>query len=399
MVSRAGLWFPSRSCRTGVQVNFGARSNCRCGRRTRSFQPGSLCRRRQSSSGSNSQARAVERALSKHLPPLEVPISTVSGQGRPTIAVAMSGGVDSSVAAWLLRDAGFSVFGVHMVNWDQEEEQGMHAEASGHCSAAQDQLDARRTCDALGIQLKQVRFVREYWTDVFQPMVDLYMAGVTPNPDVACNREIKFKCLLEQARLLGADLLATGHYARLHYSAHGTRLLRAKDAAKDQSYFLSSVDGRAFDRVIFPLGGLLKEEVRALAAQAALPTAWKRESMGLCFVGRRRFDRFITDYVPDDPSSTTTATDAAAGPSASVTEEGGQFVCVESGRRLGKHRGLHLYTIGQGAKISGAQVLRFIISVRAATPQRRDLHVVSLVTYCVARRSNGTLFAKKQPTS
>ena len=121
--------------------------------------------------------------------------------------------------------------------------------------------------------------------------------------------------------------------------------------------------------------------------------------MGLCFVGRRRFDRFITDYVPDDPSSTTTATDAAAGPSASVTEEGGQFVCVESGRRLGKHRGLHLYTIGQGAKISGAQVLRFIISVRAATPQRRDLHVVSLVTYCVARRSNGTLFAKKQPTS
>ena len=295
------------------------------------------------------------------LPRIELPPSLAGARRR--IAVAMSGGVDSSVTAWLLKQAGHDVFGIHMRNWEEEEERGMHREVSGQCSSMQDLLDAARTCRALDIPLKEVRFVREYWTDVFEPMVDMYMAGVTPNPDVACNREIKFKSLLEQAHVLGAELLATGHYAKLRYTPCGTHLLQARDASKDQSYFLSSVPGRAFDTVVFPLGGLLKEEVRRLAAHAVLPTAHKRESMGLCFVGRRRFDQFLNDYVPGSPPPSSRASDSTA-PGAHSAELGGRFVCGETGRDLGPHRGQHLYTIGQGAKIAGAAAKWYVAEKR-----------------------------------
>ena len=303
------------------------------------------------------------------VPKINLPETSNSG-ARPLIAVAMSGGVDSSVAAWLLKEAGHDVMGIHMINWDEDEEKGMHTEVSGHCSSAQDLLDARRTCDVLGIPFKQVRFVREYWTEVFEPMVDLYMSGVTPNPDVACNREIKFKSLLQQAQALGAGLLATGHYARLRYSPHGASLLQARDHSKDQSYFLSAVPGSALAKAVFPLGDLLKEEVRQLAVRAALPSAHKRESMGLCFVGRRRFDHFLSNYIPDCPGPNANAPSPCATRAGPAEEqEDGQFVCAETGQRLGRHRGIHLYTIGQGARISGAKV-GVRVGVRAC-PARR----------------------------
>ena len=338
---------------------------------------------------------ACEHAV--HLPTLELP-SSVDAAAKPTIAVAMSGGVDSSVTAWLLKEAGYNIFGIHMQNWDEEEEKGMHAEVSGHCSSAQDLLDARRTCDLLGVELKLVRFVREYWTDVFDPMLRDYMAGATPNPDIACNREIKFNSLLEQAHLLGAHILATGHYARLEYTHEAARLLEARDGTKDQSYFLSSVPGSAFKKVMFPLGVLLKEEVRAIASAANLPAASKRESMGLCFVGRRRFDHFLSNYLPDmqpsaipASSSPASATEAAA---ACPSQMGGQFVCVETRRPLGPHKGLHLYTIGQGAKISGAAVrLSFVVCLLPACQRARACTRVWLsaeILSCAAVQSTST---------
>jgi tRNA-specific 2-thiouridylase len=232
------------------------------------------------------------------------------------VIVALSGGVDSAVAALLLRDAGHDVQCLHMTNWEDD----------GHCDAARDFQDARAVCLALGVPLHRVNFAREYREQVFAQFLAEHRAGRTPNPDVLCNREIKFGAMRRYAERLGADLIATGHYARLSRDgADETRLLKARDTSKDQSYFLHAVDPADFAHVVFPLGELTKPEVRELARRARLPVAAKKDSTGICFIGERPFAEFLAVYVPPAPGA----------------------IVAEDGRELGRHQGLAYYTLGQ----------------------------------------------------
>lgn len=235
------------------------------------------------------------------------------------IIVGMSGGVDSSVTAWLLKDAGFRVEGLFMKNWDEDD-------GTEYCTAQQDLADAQAVCDAIGIKLNQANFSAEYWDNVFANFLEEYRAGRTPNPDVLCNREIKFNVFAEYARLLGADWVATGHYARLDYPDKGKpRLLKGIDQGKDQSYFLQSVSAEQLDHCLFPIGSLEKTEVRRIAADAGLPTFAKKDSTGICFIGERRFDDFLKQYV-----------------------KGAEGAIVSTdGATLGEHHGLMFHTIGQ----------------------------------------------------
>lgn len=249
----------------------------------------------------------------------------MTGVDRELVIVALSGGVDSAVAAKLLLDAGHEVQCLHMTNWQDD----------GYCDAAADYQDARAVCRELGVPLHRASFAREYARRVFDDFVAGYADGRTPNPDVLCNREIKFGVMLEHARRLGADRIATGHYARLEHAADGPRLLKGADPAKDQSYFLHQVPAAQLERVLFPLGGLEKDEVRRIARDAALPVAEKKDSTGICFIGERPFAEFLSRYV-----------DAAPGP-----------IVTLDGRALGTHRGLPYYTIGQrhGLEIGGVR--------------------------------------------
>jgi tRNA-uridine 2-sulfurtransferase len=232
-----------------------------------------------------------------------------------SVIVAVSGGVDSAVAAMLLRDAGFSVQCLHMTNWEDD----------GYCDSAQEYHDARTVCDRLGLPLHRVDFSREYRDRVFARFLEEHRRGLTPNPDVLCNREIKFGVLQTYARRLGGQQLATGHYARLDKRAGSTRLLKARDSNKDQTYFLHSVHGADLSAVVFPLGDLLKEDVRRLAREARLPVADKKDSTGICFIGERPFREFLGRYLPTRP-----------GP-----------IRTPEGTAVGTHRGLAFYTIGQ----------------------------------------------------
>lgn len=235
--------------------------------------------------------------------------------------VGMSGGVDSSVAALLLRDRGFAVTGVFMKNWNEDD-------GTQYCTAKEDLFDALRVCDRLGIELETVNFAAEYWDRVFAHFLDEYRAGRTPNPDVLCNREIKFKVFLDYCRELGAERIATGHYARSQALPDGgVALLRARDGNKDQSYFLHAVTADAIARTLFPLGEMAKPEVRELARRAGLITHDKRDSTGICFIGERRFADFLQTYLP-----------ACPGP-----------IATPEGKVLGEHAGLMYYTIGQRA--------------------------------------------------
>ncbi|HEX5047997.1 MAG TPA: tRNA 2-thiouridine(34) synthase MnmA [Gammaproteobacteria bacterium] len=235
---------------------------------------------------------------------------------RKRVIVALSGGVDSAVAALLLGDAGHDVQCLHMTNWEDD----------GYCDSARDFQDARAVCLALGVPLHRVSFAREYRDQVFAQFLDEHRAGRTPNPDVLCNREIKFGEMRRHAERLGADAIATGHYARLARSGDGTpRLSKAVDSSKDQSYFLHAVRPADFERVLFPLGELAKSEVRAIARRARLPVAAKKDSTGICFIGERPFAEFLAGYVPPSP---------------------GPIVDVD-GRELGRHPGLAYYTLGQ----------------------------------------------------
>lgn len=233
------------------------------------------------------------------------------------VIVGLSGGVDSAVSAWLLQQQGYRVSGLFMVNWTEDEE--------GYCSAAEDYQAARKVCEALEIQLHRVDFSTEYRDRVFARFLADYKAGKTPNPDVLCNREIKFQPFREHALRLGSDWIATGHYARIEHGPEGPRLLRAADGNKDQTYFLSTVERAHFERVLFPLGGLRKPEVRELARRAGLPNHARRDSTGICFIGEREFRDFLGRYLNTSP-----------GP-----------IEDEHGRVLGQHKGLSGYTLGQ----------------------------------------------------
>lgn len=229
-----------------------------------------------------------------------------------TVVVGMSGGVDSSVSALLLKKLGYNVIGLFMKNWEEE----------GPCSAAKDFEDVVRVCDTLQIPYYSVNFVEEYRDAVFSQFLSDYKAGLTPNPDVLCNREIKFKVFLEKAFALGADFLATGHYCQLDPEG---RLLRGADPDKDQSYFLHAVRKEAFQKVLFPIGHLHKKEVRVLAKEHGLATAEKKDSTGICFIGKRDFKPFLAQFLASKP---------------------GPFKTLD-GQTVGQHDGAIFYTIGQ----------------------------------------------------
>jgi tRNA-specific 2-thiouridylase len=247
----------------------------------------------------------------------------VSGRAE-TIIVGMSGGVDSAVAALLLKRAGHDVQGLYMSNWEDDD---------SYCTGAQDFQDARASAAELGIPLHRVSFAEQYRARVFEYFLTEYRAGRTPNPDVLCNREIKFGICLDYAARLGARRFATGHYARLDQSGAIPVLRKARDADKDQSYFLHAVSREHFSRVLFPLGELTKPEVRALAREAGLPVFDKPDSTGICFIGERPFREFLARYIPTSPGD----------------------IVTETGEIIGHHRGLAFYTLGQrgGLEIGG----------------------------------------------
>lgn len=234
------------------------------------------------------------------------------------VMVGMSGGVDSSVAALLLLESGYQVEGLFMKNWEEDD-------GTEYCTAIQDLQDAQSVADSLGIRLHSANFAAEYWDGVFEHFLSEYRAGRTPNPDILCNREIKFRAFLDYATALGADLIATGHYVRRGEQHGRATLLKGLDGNKDQSYFLHQVDHTALARALFPLGETTKKRVREIAEGAGFHNARKRDSTGICFIGERRFKDFLQQYLPTKP---------------------GDIESVE-GRAVGRHDGLMYHTIGQ----------------------------------------------------
>ncbi len=234
------------------------------------------------------------------------------------VIVGMSGGVDSSVSALLLLQQGYQVEGLFMKNWDEDD-------GTEYCTAKEDMADAQAVCDKLGIQLHTANFAAEYWDNVFEHFLEEYKAGRTPNPDILCNREIKFKAFLEYAQMLGADMIATGHYVRRGQRDGHTVLLKGLDPNKDQSYFLHQVGEEELKLTLFPVGELEKPEVRRLAEEHGLITHNKKDSTGICFIGERRFSDFLKQYLPAQPGKIETP----------------------DGDIIGDHQGLMYYTIGQ----------------------------------------------------
>ncbi|HYF57909.1 MAG TPA: tRNA 2-thiouridine(34) synthase MnmA [Burkholderiaceae bacterium] len=254
---------------------------------------------------------------------------------RRRVVVGLSGGVDSAVSAWLLKERGWDVVGLFMKNWEDDDD-------SEHCSTRQDWIDAASVADVVGIDIEAVNFAAEYRDRVFAEFLREYSAGRTPNPDVLCNAEIKFKAFLDHAMRMGADCIATGHYARVRRvddarAPGGSRveLLRGLDATKDQSYFLHRLTQAQLERTVFPVGELPKTEVRAIARRIGLPNAAKKDSTGICFIGERPFREFLNRYLPTSP-----------GP-----------ILADDGRRVGEHVGLAFYTLGQrkGIGIGGTR--------------------------------------------
>ncbi len=230
----------------------------------------------------------------------------------------MSGGVDSSVSALLLIEQGYEVEGLFMKNWEEDD-------GTEYCTAMDDLADAQAVCDKIGIKLHTANFAAEYWDNVFEHFLAEYKAGRTPNPDILCNREIKFKAFLDYAMMLGADLIATGHYVRRRDIDGRTELLKGLDPNKDQSYFLHAVGGEQIAKTLFPVGELEKPQVRAIAEKYELATAKKKDSTGICFIGERRFSDFLKQYLPAQP---------------------GEIKTTE-GEVIGRHHGLMYHTIGQ----------------------------------------------------
>ena len=241
------------------------------------------------------------------------------------VVIGMSGGVDSSVAAILLKEAGYEVIGLFMRNWDSSinnDYLGNPNLNNNICPQEEDYNDALKVCEKLDIPLHRIDFVKEYWDYVFEYFLSELKAGRTPNPDIMCNKYIKFDMFIKEAKKLGADYIATGHYARLKDG----KLLRAVDSNKDQTYFLSQVTKEQFDHVLFPIGELEKPKVREIALKHDLITAKKKDSTGICFIGERNFTKFLENYLPNIP---------------------GDIVDIETGNVIAKHIGLMYYTIGQ----------------------------------------------------
>ena len=231
------------------------------------------------------------------------------------VVVGMSGGVDSSVAALLLKQQGYDVIGVFMKNWEEKDEEGV-------CTSESDWRDVQQVCDLIGIPYYPVNFVKEYWDRVFSLFLSEYQKGRTPNPDVLCNREIKFRAFLDFAMQLGADKMATGHFVQTDGEGH---LLRGSDTNKDQSYFLYMLHEQQLKKALFPVGHLTKQEVRKIAEENGLPVSAKKDSTGVCFIGERNFKKFLGSYLPAMP---------------------GDMVTPE-GEKVGRHDGLMYYTLGQ----------------------------------------------------
>lgn len=251
---------------------------------------------------------------------------------KPRVVVGMSGGVDSSVTALLLKEQGYDVVGLFMKNWEDDEQ----------CRSREDLVDAVAVADRLGIEIEAVNFSAEYRERVFQNFLQEYQAGRTPNPDVLCNSEIKFKAFLDHALTLGADHIATGHYARVREVNGEFELLRGLDPGKDQSYFLYRLNQHQLSKTLFPVGELKKSEVRQLARQAGIPVAEKKDSTGICFIGERPFREFLQRYLPIEPGPMQTP----------------------AGKVVGKHQGLMYYTLGQrqGLGIGGPGEPWFVVA-------------------------------------
>ena len=245
------------------------------------------------------------------------------------IVVGLSGGVDSSVAAWLLQQKGHKVRAVFMKNWDSDKE-------DGDCSSKEDFLSAATAADKLNIPLEFVSFSKQYKDMVFKDFVNEYSVGRTPNPDIFCNSEIKFKAFLEHAKRLGADYLATGHYACSELNDCQYNLITASDKKKDQTYFLYRLNQMQLAQAMFPIGGLTKDAVREIATEIDLPNAQRSDSMGICFIGKKQFSSFISQFIDKKPGR----------------------ICTENGECIGEHNGLHFYTIGQrkGIGIGGLKM-------------------------------------------
>lgn len=257
------------------------------------------------------------------------------------VVVGISGGVDSSVAALLLKEQGYEVVGLFMRNWDTSingDILGNPDLDSNICPQEQDYNDALEVCKKLDIPLHRIDFVKEYWDNVFQYFLDELKKGRTPNPDVMCNKYIKFDYFIKEAKRLGADYVATGHYAKIKDG----QLLRAVDSNKDQTYFLSQLSKEQLENVLFPLGDLEKKEVRRLATENDLVTASKKDSTGICFIGERNFKNFLKNYLPNLP---------------------GKIVDIETNQVLGDHIGLMYYTLGQrrGLDVGGFQNRMFVV--------------------------------------
>ncbi|MBP9216381.1 MAG: tRNA 2-thiouridine(34) synthase MnmA [Agitococcus sp.] len=251
-----------------------------------------------------------------------------SPSATPKVIVGMSGGVDSSVSAYLLLQQGYVVEGLFMKNWEEDD-------GTEYCTAKEDLKDAQAVCDKLGIKLHTANFAAEYWDNVFEHFLAEYKAGRTPNPDILCNKEIKFKAFLEYAQALGADYIATGHYTRRSADTDCAQLLKGLDPNKDQSYFLHAVNGKQIAKTLFPVGELPKPEVRRIAQEQGLATYDKKDSTGICFIGERRFKDFLQQYLPAQKGT----------------------IVTDEGKVIGEHQGLMYYTIGQrqGIGIGGVK--------------------------------------------